>query len=69
MVFSDLVPICYVIAGIDEKGCKLITDTICVENISATNEFEHDDVFLFPNPASDVIHLVNDSYAYDFSVQ
>jgi hypothetical protein len=69
MVFSDLAPLCYVITGIDEKGCKLITDTLCIENISATNEFGHDDVFLFPNPASDIIHLVNYSYVHDFSVQ
>jgi hypothetical protein len=53
MVFFDLTPECYIISGIDESGCKVKTDSICVDNISSTGDFEKFRFSVFPNPTMD----------------
>jgi Secretion system C-terminal sorting domain/SprB repeat len=58
-VFSNLEPACYKILGIDENGCELNTDSICVENISAISDLRLSELLLIPNPAMDEVYLKN----------
>lgn len=68
MVFSDLEPSCYEILGIDENGCQLITDSICVDNVSAISDYRLGELLLFPNPAMDIVYLKNIDIQDHFSL-
>jgi hypothetical protein len=69
IVFSGLTPECYIVTGVDASGCKLVTDSICIENISGIENFDNFKFSIFPNPAVDLIYIGNTPNLKSFSIR
>ena len=68
VTFYGLVPGCYDILGMDQNGCTVSLDSVCIENLSSTKDLNNHSITLVPNPAYETFSIANHQIAGDFSI-